>query len=234
MDLFFDATLHAETKTVVLPEAEAKHLIKSLRLRAGDTLQLTNGKGFLFDAKIVDDNFKACTLQIVGNQYVEPQQKAIHLAIAPTKNEDRLEWLIEKAVEIGIDAVHFILTNRTENKFFKTHRLQKISIAALKQSQQTHLPPIFEMTRFNDFILKMNGFNGNKYIAHCLPDAQKLPLSAANQSNQNALILIGPEGDFSEQEIDLARQNGFVSVGLGNNRLRTETAALVAITLLNH
>lgn len=231
MQIFFtpDIATHCE-----LPEEEAKHALRVLRLSVGDPVLLTDGKGFFYKATIESTNPKHCHVSITETTQQPPLwQTRLHIAVAPTKNMDRMEWFVEKATEIGIDEVSCLQCRYSERKEIKTARLEKIMVSAMKQSQKAYLPCLNEMTPFRSFITRP--FDGRKFIAHCEP-GEKLLLKDTYLPGQNALILIGPEGDFSPEEINLALANGFEAISLGESRLRTETAALVAchtIRILN-
>jgi 16S rRNA (uracil1498-N3)-methyltransferase len=210
-----------------LPEYESQHCVKVLRMRSGDKLTVTDGKGFFYDCELIDANSKGCTISVL-NRYEVPTGRnfKLHIAFSPTKQMDRNEWFIEKATEIGIDKFTPIYSNFSERKDIKTERLKKIAISAIKQSQQASLPEIDIQVSFNDFISMQ--FNSKKYIAHCY-DKPKTPLTKLYNKGDDALILIGPEGDFSEEEVESAIKNGFEPISLGETRLRTETACLVAM-----
>ncbi len=209
-----------------LPESESQHCIRVLRKQLGDEINITDGKGYFYKAQIAEVHPKHCKVEIIEKIKSSPSWKSrIEIALAPTKNLDRIEWFAEKATEIGIDKIHFLKTRYSERKELKTDRIQKILISAMKQSIKANLPELQDIIELKDFIKQ--DFKGQKFIAHCLPD-EKVLLSKAYQKGENALILIGPEGDFSEEEITLALDNGFQAISLGNSRLRTETAALTA------
>ena len=210
-----------------LPEYESQHCVKVLRMRSGDKLTVTDGKGFFYDCELIDANSKGCTISVL-NRYEVPTGRnfKLHIAFSPTKQMDRNEWFIEKATEIGIDKFTPIYSNFSERKDIKTERLKKIAISAIKQSQQASLPEIDIQVSFNDFISMQ--FNSKKYIAHCY-DKPKTPLTQLYNKGDDALILIGPEGDFSEEEVESAIKNGFEPISLGERGLRTEAACLVAM-----
>lgn len=231
MQIFYapDISLHPE-----LPEEEAGHAIRVLRLTEGEEILITDGKGFFYKATIVRAHPKHCVVSI-SEKYPQPVlwNFHLHIAVAPTKNMDRMEWFVEKATEIGINAVTCLHCRFSERKEIKTSRLEKIMVSAMKQSQKALLPRLEGMTAFKTFVSQP--FSGRKYIAHCEPEEKSL-LKHIYQPGEDCLLLIGPEGDFSTEEIELAKANGFVPVSLGESRLRTETAALVAchtIQLLN-
>src|SRR5690554_507357 len=210
-----------------LPEYESQHCVKVLRMRSGDKLTVTDGKGFFYDCELIDANSKGCTISVL-NRYEVPTGRnfKLHIAFSPTKQMDRNEWFIEKATEIGIDRFTPLKSYYSERKDVKTERLQKIAVAALKQSQQALLPEIDNQMIFNEFITKP--YKSKKFIAHC-HEKPKSPLAKLYNKGEDALILIGPEVDFSENEVEDAINNGFEPISLGNTRLRTETACLVAM-----
>lgn len=223
MQLFYtpDIALTAE-----LPEEEAGHCIRVLRLAEGDEIRLTDGKGYFYRAAIRRAHPKHCEVDILESW---PQPALwpfkLHIAVAPTKNMDRMEWFVEKATEIGIDAITCLNCRFSERREIKPARLEKILVSAMKQSLKATLPRLTGMTDFKAFVTQP--FEGRKFIAHC-EEEEKTPLKHTYRPGENALILIGPEGDFSPEEIALALANGFEPVSLGESRLRTETAALVA------
>ena len=214
-----------------LPEEEAAHAVRVLRLQAGDEVTLTDGKGNFYRAEISVASNKRCLVNILETQPQEPLwQGHLHIAMAPTKNMDRTEWFAEKATEIGFDELTFLNCRFSERKVIKTERIQKILVSAIKQSLKARLPRLNEMTDFNKFVRQP--FNGQKFIAHCY-EGEKPLLRDVSKRGQDALVLIGPEGDFSEEEVKTAVAQGFQPVSLGRSRLRTETAALVACHILN-
>lgn len=209
-----------------LPEEEAKHAVRVLRLTEGSELLLTDGKGSFYKAVIEQANPKHCAVTIL-EQWQQPAlwNFNLHIAVAPTKNIDRMEWFCEKATEIGVNTITCLSCRYSERKEIKTARLEKILVSAMKQSQKATLPILQGMTAFKDFV--NIPFIGRKFIAHC-EEGEKPLLKQLYKPGENALILIGPEGDFSPEEIALATQQGFEPISLGESRLRTETAALVA------
>jgi 16S rRNA (uracil1498-N3)-methyltransferase len=204
-------------------------------MQVGDSLMVIDGKGVFYRCTLVQAHAKRCMVQT--NERIESPKSwnfNLHIAFAPTKNMDRNEWFVEKATEIGTDCFTPLLCRFSERKKIKTERLEKIIVSAMKQSHQATLPKVDKMTPFESFVTQP--FNGKKFIAHCY-DTEKTPLAKLYEKNENALILIGPEGDFSEEEVKKAIQNGFQPISLGENRLRTETACLVAvhtIHVINH
>ncbi|GHV24791.1 ribosomal RNA small subunit methyltransferase E [Bacteroidia bacterium] len=223
MILFYAPDLLASP---ILPEQESVHCVRVLRKQVGDEIDITDGKGHFFRAQIVDAHPKKCQVEIV-EQIEAPRiwNNRIEIAVAPTKNLDRMEWFAEKATEIGIDKITFLKTRYSERKDLKTDRIQKIVVSAMKQSEKAVLPELQEITDFKSFVKQ--DFQGQKFIAHCYAGEKPL-LTQAYHSGENVLILIGPEGDFSEEELALALPNGFQAISLGESRLRTETAALTA------
>ncbi|WP_428328621.1 16S rRNA (uracil(1498)-N(3))-methyltransferase [Mucilaginibacter sp.] len=226
MQLFYTPDINPSHPQYFLSEEESKHCIRVLRLDAGSEVQLIDGKGGLYNASIKDAHPKRVILQI--NSVVTEFNKRnhyLHIAIAPTKNIERIEWFLEKATEIGIDEISLIICQRSERKDAKVERLNKIITSAIKQSLKAYHPILNEAMAYDKFIAKP--FEGQKYIAHC-EDGDKTNLKVDALSNGRYLVLIGPEGDFSPGEIDSALQNGFKAITLGESRLRTETAALEA------
>jgi 16S rRNA (uracil1498-N3)-methyltransferase len=213
-------------KTIQLSLEESRHCVKVLRLKKGDRIQLMNGKGSIFEAAILDPDPKGCQLEIVDEISISNSRNyQLTIAIAPTKNIDRLEWFLEKSTEIGIDRIVPLICQHAERKEVKSERLEKILVAAMKQSGQAFLPELTSQVTFKSLI--NSDFEGIKLIAHC-ELGPKTKLKDAVQTGKNVLILIGPEGDFDPSEIALALKNGFIPVSLGESRLRTETAGVVA------
>lgn len=225
-------------KCAELPQDEALHIVRVLRLKEGDPLWLTDGKGHSFQAQITQANAKHCTVDITSRADVEkPWAGWLHVAMAPTKNMDRTEWMVEKTVEIGIDCITFLDCDFSERRQIRTDRLEKIAVSAMKQSHKMWKPQINGMTRFNHFVTKEH--EGPKFIAHCYDEADiqgsaqgKPLLQHVLSSHSSALVCIGPEGDFSIDEVNAAIHHGFIPVSLGTSRLRTETAAVVATHLM--
>jgi 16S rRNA (uracil1498-N3)-methyltransferase len=229
MHLFFTPDLNGNHYT--LNETESKHCVRVLRLNEGDKIQLVDGKGSFFEAVIVAAHPKACQVEITDAQHgVGKRDFRLHIAIGPTKSIDRFEWFLEKTTEIGIDEITPLLCRYSERKSIKPVRLGNIITSAMKQSLKAYRPVLNEMTSFRDFVSQ--DFDGGKYIAHCGPAERKL-FSHILPKGKDALILIGPEGDFSPEEIQLALNNGFHPVSLGESRLRTETAGVVACHTVN-
>jgi 16S rRNA (uracil1498-N3)-methyltransferase len=225
MQLFFNPNLTETQTSFVFDKEESKHIIKVLRKKTGDILHVTNGFGYLFTTEITIASDSKCTVKINSFEKQDEPKFHLHLAVAPTKMNDRYEWFLEKATEIGIQEITPIICEHSERKVIKTDRFQKILESAIKQSLHFYLPKLNEPISYKDFIQKQ--FDGQKFIAHC-EEISKKSLKKELKSNENVLILIGPEGDFSVKEIQLAIDAKFIPVSLGNTRLRTETAAVVA------
>lgn len=213
---------------ILLDEDESKHAVRVLRLVIGAEVMLVDGKGTRAYAKVLDDHPKRCTLEIAERkQETTERNYRLHIAIAPTKNLDRMEWFIEKATEIGIDSIILISCDHSERFTVKVDRMEKVTVAAIKQSQQSWLPEVKGVLPFSDFISSAPA-TAQKFIAHCA-EGEKFPLKDKLKAEGDIYILIGPEGDFSANEVALASEKGFLPVSLGERRLRTETAALVAV-----
>ena len=227
MQLFFIEKPESE---IVLSKEESKHATNVLRKKEGDILNFTDGKGGFYKAEITVAYTKKCRLQIISSEQKPKQHNYhLHIAIAPTKNMDRYEWFLEKATEIGIDEITPIICEHSERKVIKTERCNRILLSAMKQSLKLHLTKLNETITLKDFLKQ--DFEGNKYIAHC-EDGEKTELRK-EEKTEKTLILIGPEGDFSPTEVELALENQFKTVSLGGSRLRTETAGIVAVHTIN-
>ncbi len=217
--------------TCEMPEEEAAHCLRVLRLGVGDEVMLTDGKGCFYKAVISAATGKRCQVKVTETIEQEPLWNGhLHLAMAPTKNMDRIEWLAEKATEIGFDELSFLNCRYSERKVIKTERVEKIVVSAVKQSLKARKPVVNEMMDFARFVKQ--DFAGQKFIAHC-NEGEKLLLKEILVPGEDALVLIGPEGDFSPEEVKLAESLGFRSISLGKSRLRTETAALVSVHIMN-
>ncbi|HRY99842.1 MAG TPA: RsmE family RNA methyltransferase [Bacteroidales bacterium] len=212
-----------------LPPEEAQHALKVLRLKAGDTLQLLNGKGWVFGGRLDHPDLKRCRIVIEEAERGEDLPPPLHIAIAPPKNIARLEWFLEKATEIGIGRITPMLCERSERARLNSDRLERILVAAMKQSKRSWIPVLDKQTPFRDVIQESS--STGRYLAWLGPDSP--PLASAHCPGTPALLLIGPEGDFSPEEMDQAALHGFASISLGRARLRTETAALYACAALN-
>ena len=212
-----------------LSEEESGHCVRVLRYAAGDEILITDGKGTTYTARITNPHPKHCDFEIVSREKQEPHHHFhLHIAIAPTKNIERMEWAIEKCVEIGVDEITPLLCRFSERKQLRTDRLEKIILSAAKQSLTPYLPVLHELTPYEEFIKRQTtNDKRQKFIAHCYKEDKRV-LKDEIERGSDVLVLIGPEGDFSEQEITEALSLGFIPVSLGNSRLRTETAAVVA------
>lgn len=213
----------------VLSEETSKHCVQVLRMKAGKQLQLTDGKGSLFTATIINADKKHCGVRIESTANHQPQTTNISVAISLLKNPARFEWFLEKATEIGVSEITPLICDHTEKEHFRYDRMHNILISAMLQSRQTWLPHLHQPKKFNVFINE--DFDGIKLIAHCVEEEKK-SISQITAPSKNKLILIGPEGDFSATEISHALEKNFVPVTLGNTRLRAETAGIVAAALL--
>ena len=237
----------------LLPADEASHALRVLRLREGDELHITDGRGHLIEAIITEAHKDTCRFLInTVEEIAHPWPCEVHLAVAPTKNIDRMEWMVEKATEIGVDSITFLNCANSERHVIKPERLDKIAVAAMKQSHKCYKPQINDMTPFSEFVNSQESHRPSSiihhpsFIAHCyddsdllldgtkpfLLDAIKSSMFNAQCSMSDIVVLVGPEGDFSPEEVRLAIRNGYTPVSLGQSRLRTETAALVAVHIM--
>ncbi len=229
MNLFYQPRIREGVNH--LDADESRHCTRVLRKRAGDTIRLTDGLGSFYDAVIEDDSSRECRFRITATHEVQPPPCTIHIAVAPTKNADRIEWFVEKSTEFGIDRITLLSCQHSERTFIKTDRLEKVALSAMKQSLKAYLPVITPLTPFNELVQSAD--EANRFIAH-VDEGNPLHLQeAARHLKGSHLVLIGPEGDFSTEELRLATSAGFVKVSLGGSRLRTETAALAACHILN-
>lgn len=222
MNVYFSS--HFQEEFIFLSEQEALHAVKVMRMKIGDSIFITNGKGSLFECIIENNHVKNFTAKIIAEKKQDPTSYYFEIAIAPTKNMDRFEWFIEKSVEMGIHRIIPIFCHRSERKVVKHDRVQSIVMAAMKQSLKFHATIIEEAISFKEFIHQP--FQGQRFICHCEPTA-KHPTSTLQQYS-NVQLLIGPEGDFSPEEILLATQQNALSLSLGESRLRTETAGVLS------
>jgi len=229
MQVFYDSEINTETNIFSFDKDESKHIIRVLRKKENDKIFLINGKGFLFRGEIIVASEKKCEVKITDYSFFEPDNYWLHLAVAPTKIIDRYQWFLEKATEIGIHEITPIICEHSERKIVKTERLEKTIISASKQSLQYYIPKINQPKSFSDFIKSEK--QGQLYIAHC-QEFEKSALIQQAIPNGKITILIGPEGDFSKQEIQNAISIGYKSISLGSNRLRTETAAIYATSII--
>ncbi|MBF9239560.1 16S rRNA (uracil(1498)-N(3))-methyltransferase [Hymenobacter sp. BT683] len=224
MHTFYAPDLTGPTYT--LPEDESKHAVRVLRLGTGDVVELLDGRGSRYDAAVADANPKRCQLRITQHESMPPRSYFTHVAVAPTKNLDRMEWFVEKAVEIGVERITFLRCARSERRELKLDRLEKIAISAMKQSGQAWLPQLDEMTDYAAFVGA--AASETTFIAH-LEEGERTALTQVAATGNGCCVLIGPEGDFTPAEIELALSRGIRPVTLGSSRLRTETAALAAV-----
>ncbi|GAB5418468.1 MAG: 16S rRNA (uracil(1498)-N(3))-methyltransferase [Crocinitomicaceae bacterium] len=222
MRLFYDANIDPNASTYLLSEEESKHVVRVLRGGVGDEIGILDGKGRLFTCTIADAHPKRCLLNIQNIDLEKTSSEEIHIAVAPTKQMERIEWFVEKAVELGVTKITLLDCKNGERARIKTDRLQKKAISAMKQSQRRYLPEIVALTSFSDFLTN-HDFG---LLAHCY-EAEKHEFSTVFKGT-SCPILIGPEGDFTELEVTQALEKGYKTITLGKNRLRTETAALYA------
>ena len=230
LPFFYKEDIVASSIDILLDEATSKHIVQVLRMQNGEQLQLTNGRGDLFTVEIADNNRKRCTVSIIQKSEIANLESKITIAISLIKNATRFEWFLEKATEIGVTEIVPLICERTEKTAVKSERMKSILVSAMLQSQQTWLPVLHEPAKFNELIKSSN--QQQKFIAHCLDDAKQNLADLNNESLSSKIILIGPEGDFTKAEIDMALENHFNAVTLGKTRLRTETAGIVAAALL--
>lgn len=229
MHIFYTPDINSDT--CILNEEESRHCVKVLRLESGSMLQLVDGKGGFYTAVIEDPHPKRTKIKVLSIQKdYGKRNHYLHIAIAPTKNIERMEWFLEKATEIGIDEITPLICDRSERREVKAERLNKVITSAVKQSIKAYHPKLNEAERFSDFIL--NNAHSQKFIAHCI-ESEKFALKEQIKLNSDYLVLIGPEGDFTPDELNAAIKQDFIAVSLGNSRLRTETAALEACFEIN-
>lgn len=225
MQLFYNPDIDESTESFSFDKEESRHIIKVLRKKDSDILHVTNGLGLLFETEITLASDNKCIVQVLSIKKTDQPKFRLHLAVAPTKMNDRFEWFLEKATEIGIQEITPVICDRSERKVVNLERFEKIILSAMKQSNETYLPKLNEAISFKEFIKQKN--EGLQLIAHC-EETDKKSLKDVLKPNERVTMLIGPEGDFSEKEIALALENNYEPVTLGNTRLRTETAAIVA------
>ncbi len=230
LPFFYKEDLVASSTDVVLDEAASKHIVQVLRMQNGEQLQLTNGRRDLFTCEIIADNRKKCEVKVIQRSRIPDPGSKITIAISLVKNSSRFEWFLEKATEIGVTEIIPLVCTRTEKTAFKFDRMKSILVSAMLQSQQCWLPVLHEPAKFNELI--KSSAHQQKFIAHCMDDAKRNLTDLNNESLSSKIILIGPEGDFTPDEIELALQNQFNAVTLGDTRLRTETAGIAAACLL--
>mgnify|MGYP003625147117 FL=1 len=225
MQLFYNPNISESDTSFNFDKEESRHIVKVLRKKTGDKLHITNGNGWLFEAELTLAGIKHCSVDIISKSLQPKRNYNLHLAVAPTKINDRYEWFIEKATEIGVETITPIICDHSERKVIKKERFEKIIQSAMKQSLQCYLPKLNTPITLKDFMNQE--FSELSFIAHC-EETDKKALKSLLKKNQDCLILIGPEGDFSVKEIEIALQHNFIPVTLGETRLRTETAAIAA------
>ncbi len=230
LPFFYIEQMPDDTNSIVLSENTSKHIIQVLRMKEGEQLQLTDGKGHVYTTAIVNAHKKKCEVSIVASHFHPPGERKINIAISLLKNASRFEWFLEKATELGITSITPLICHRTEKQHFKIERCNNILVSAMLQSQQRWLPELHEPKHFTEFVQQCD--DPQKLIAHCIDSNNKQHISTFQHLN-NSTILIGPEGDFTTEEIEQALSADFVPVSLGSHRLRTETAGMVAAVWLN-
>ena len=231
MQLFYNSEITTDTEEFTFNKIESRHIVRVLRKKVNDWVYITNGKGVLFKALIEFANEKKCHVHIIDfTEKPKPWNYYLHIAIAPTKNNDRIEWFLEKATEIGIDEITPIICSNSERRVVKLERFEKIIQSAMKQSIKFTLPKLNEPIKLNEFLKQ--DFDGHVCIAHC-ENQPKKHLKSVIKPSEKTTILIGPEGDFSVQEIEKCLSKNVLPISLGESRLRTETAALVAVNTVS-
>lgn len=228
MQLFFSREI--QNNQIVLDADETRHVLV-LRKQVGDNLTITDGNGQLYTCAIAEIGKKKVVATIISTDSFDYSWQKVSIYIAPTKNMDRIEWMVEKLTEIGVGEIGFIKTDNSERSVVKLDRLEKKAVSAIKQSLKMQLPFLHTIQNFSSFIKSCDA--PIKLIAHCYDDEERINLTSKINTNEKVVLLIGPEGDFSKQEVSLAQENGFAAIALGKARLRTETAAVVACTLIN-
>lgn len=230
MQLFYNPDIKESEKEIVFPRDESKHIARVLRKKEGDILKVTNGKGALFTAEITVADQNQCVAKIMRLEKEAERSYYLHMAVAPTKMNDRYEWFLEKATEIGVDEITPVICDHSERKVVKLNRFERVLQSAMKQSLHLSFPKLNEPLSFSEFLEKEK--NSKKFIAHCEEDKPRKSLKNEVKTGEKYTILIGPEGDFSAEEIEQALKENWIPVSLGKSRLRTETAAIVACTTL--
>ena len=223
--LFYNSELNETTKLFSFSKDESRHIVKVLRKSTGDPLTITNGVGWIFEAEVIVPNHNKCVVEIQKSKFIHPKNYSVHLAVSPTKLNDRYEWFLEKVTEIGVTKITPVISHNSERKIIKSERFKKIIQSATKQSLNPYLPSLNPAVTFSKF-LKIPQ-KGKTYIAHCA-GGEKYPFKDHIEAGKSVTILIGPEGGFSSEEISTAIKNNYIPVSLGSSRLRTETAAIVA------
>ena len=228
MNLFYQPSI--DQGVLHLDEEESKHCIKVLRKQQGEIIRITDGKRNFYDAVILNGDPRHCTFSIQKKIGETPRDFSIHIAISPTKNADRIEWFVEKSVEMGIDQITLLHCKHSERNYLKTERLKKVAISAIKQSFKATLPAIHDVVAYDTFVKSIRA--EEKFVAF-VDSTNPIHLKNAAKPKHSSIVLIGPEGDFAEEELQLAMENNFIKVSLGNSRLRTETAGIAACHILN-
>jgi 16S rRNA (uracil1498-N3)-methyltransferase len=234
LPLFYIENIDTNKDFIVLDEDTSRHVVSVLRMKVAEKLHITDGKGNLLTVEIVNDHKKKCETKIIDLQFTHPHHRKISIGISLLKNATRLEWFLEKATEIGVAEIIPLICERTERQRFRYDRMKAVLISAMLQSQQCWLPLLQGPLSYNDFMdqtAKQDQYQ-QKFIAHCMEEEKRNLADQINKNISTQIILIGPEGDFTKQEIDLALQHHFIPVALGETRLRTETAGVVAAVLL--
>ena len=218
-----------DQNNLLLNPEESWHCARVLRMKSGQKINALNGNGIVWEAELLLVHDKQTTATIIDERQIERREQFLHLAVAPVKNSDRLEWLIEKVTELGVERISFLLCKNSERKSVNIERLNKIVESAVKQSAQAFVPQVNNIVSFQEFIKSHSKDGSAKLIAHCFP-TEKISLSNYKVDSKNNIFLIGPEGDFRDDEVKMAIESGFLPVSLGNSRLRTETAAMHAVS----
>jgi 16S rRNA (uracil1498-N3)-methyltransferase len=227
MQLFYQSDLSTDSREVVFSREESRHISRVLRKIEGDLLQITNGKGVLFEVELTHSDPKKCIATILRSESKEALPYYLHMVVAPTKLNDRYEWFLEKATEIGVSEITPLICDHSERKVINHERYTKKLQSAMKQSLKTYLPKLNPSVSFKEFINSTKDSDNDKIIAHC-KDSSKKTLKEVLKPNRSVILLIGPEGGFSDEEISLAVGSGYLPADMGKSRLRTETAAIVA------
>lgn len=232
LPFFYISNYDGSQKQIVLDEDTSKHVVQVLRMKVGEQLNLTDGKGNMLTGEIINDHKKHCEVKVTHSQFTTHHSYKVTIAISLLKNTNRFEWFLEKATEIGVSEIIPLICERTEKEKFRYDRMNQICISAMLQSQQCWLPLLHEPKEFKEAV--EHSAAKQKYIAHCLEGDRQSLAHQHISTTSHSLIFIGPEGDFTKEEVELALQNNFVSVSLGETRLRTETAGITAAVLLCH
>lgn len=234
MQLFYSKEIES-SGLCTLDEEESRHAVRVLRLREGDVLHVADGRGTVYACRVVDADARGCVVQAEKALAMRSAGPRLTLAVAPTKNPSRMEWLVEKAVEVGVSGVQLLLCERSERDTMKTDRLRRVALSAMKQSLHAELPTVEPQDGLDEWLRRSAEEHAGSQllVAHCEADKPRLPLSSALEPGRDAVVLIGPEGDFTPGEIELAASCGYKAVSLGPSRLRTETAAIYAAVVFS-